>query len=71
VDLALFTAGGLAVLRMIERQDYDVLSHRPSLSKWAKARLFASVYLRTRLGLAPLGQRHLQGAGSVRGAGSA
>ncbi|MBI2965851.1 MAG: squalene synthase HpnC [Chloroflexi bacterium] len=55
VDLALFTAGGLAVLRMIERQDYDVLNHRPALSKWAKARLFAAVYLRTRVGLAPIG----------------
>lgn len=60
VDIALFTAGGLAVLRMIERQDYDVLSRRPALSKWAKARLFASVYLRTRVGLAPLGSAALR-----------
>jgi squalene synthase HpnC len=57
LDLALFTAGGLAVLRMIEKQDYDVLSRRPALSKWGKARLFAGVYLRTRLGLAPLSSR--------------
>jgi len=32
VDLALFSLGGLAVLRKIERQGYDTLSRRPSLS---------------------------------------
>ena len=54
VDIALFTAGGLAVLRTIERQDYDVLSKRPSLGKLGKARLFVGAYLRSRLGLTPL-----------------
>ena len=54
VDVALFTAGGLAVLRAIERQDYDVLSRRPTLSRWSKARLLAVALLRTRLGLSPL-----------------
>lgn len=57
IDVALFTAGGLGVLRAIERQDYDVLSARPRLSKWAKARLLGSALIRTRLGLAPLPQR--------------
>jgi squalene synthase HpnC len=33
VDLALFSLGGLAILRKIERQDYDTLSRRPSLSR--------------------------------------
>ncbi len=54
VDIALFTAGGLAVLRAIERQDYDVLSRRPALTKFDKAKLFAGAYFRARLGLAPL-----------------
>ena len=51
LDVALFTAGGLAVLRAVERQGYDVLSRRPSLSRAHKARLFLSVWIRTRLGL--------------------
>ncbi len=54
VDVALFTAGGLAVLRAIERQDYDVLSRRPALSRWSKARLLAAAVFRRRLGLSPL-----------------
>ncbi len=32
VDLSLFSLGGLAILRKIERQGYDTLSQRPSLS---------------------------------------
>ncbi len=32
IDLALFSLGGLAILRKIERQDYDTLSRRPTLS---------------------------------------
>ena len=54
VDLALFTAGGLSILRAIERQDYDVLSRRPALSRWGKARLLALAVLRSRLGFSPL-----------------
>jgi phytoene/squalene synthetase len=54
VDLALFTAGGLSVLRAIERQDYDVLSSRPAISKWNKVRMLVSAYARTRLGFNPL-----------------
>ena len=37
VDLDLFSRGGLEILRAIERQDYDVLSIRPVLSKAAQA----------------------------------
>lgn len=54
IDVALFTAGGVAVLDLIERQGFDVLSHRPSLSKSAKTRLFLKTYLRTKLGLRPV-----------------
>jgi squalene synthase HpnC len=36
LDLDLFSRGGLEVLRAIERQDYDVLSARPSISKRTK-----------------------------------
>ena len=36
VDLDLFSRGGLEILRAIERQDYDVLSGRPSISKGTK-----------------------------------
>ena len=39
LDLELFTAGGRAVLRAIEAQGYDVLSHRPTISDWQKGRL--------------------------------
>jgi squalene synthase HpnC len=40
LDLDLFSRGGLEILRAIERQDYDVLTARPAISK------------RTKLGLA-------------------
>jgi squalene synthase HpnC len=36
LDLELFSRGGLGILRAIERQDYDVLSRRPTLSRGAK-----------------------------------
>jgi len=39
LDLELFNRGGLEILRAIERQDYDVLGSRPSLSRGAKLRL--------------------------------
>ncbi len=46
IDVALFTKGGMAVLEAIKDQDYDVLSRRPSLSRWKKARLFLSTWAR-------------------------
>ena len=49
LDVALFTAGGAAVLRAIERQGYDVLSRRPSLSRTRKALLFLSTWARMHL----------------------
>jgi phytoene/squalene synthetase len=39
LDLDLFSQGGLEILRAIERQDYDVLRARPSISKPRKAAL--------------------------------
>ena len=39
LDLELFSGGGLAILRAIERRNYDVLSRRPSLSKATKFNL--------------------------------
>lgn len=38
-QISLFEQGGRAILRAIERQNYDTLSHRPSLSAWQKGRL--------------------------------
>lgn len=39
LDLELFSRGGLAILDAIEKQDYDVLTRRPSLSKFRKGEL--------------------------------
>lgn len=39
LDLDLFSRGGLEILRAIERQDYDVLSARPAITKRAKLAL--------------------------------
>jgi squalene synthase HpnC len=39
VDLDLFSRGGLAVLRKIEKQDYDTISRRPKLGKLDRAAL--------------------------------
>ena len=33
IDIELFSRGGLEILNAIERQDYDVLTHRPAISK--------------------------------------
>jgi squalene synthase HpnC len=39
IDLELFSRGGLKVLEKIERQDYNVLAARPSISKFERAGL--------------------------------
>ena len=39
LDLDLFSRGGLEILRAIERQDYDVLSARPAITKGTKIQL--------------------------------
>ncbi|QVL31743.1 squalene synthase HpnC [Telmatocola sphagniphila] len=40
IDIELFRQGGLAILRKIEEQNYDVLSRRPKLRKVEKLKLF-------------------------------
>jgi squalene synthase HpnC len=49
LDLDLISHGGLEILRCIERQDYDVLSARPVVTKRAKMRLAAGAVGRTLL----------------------
>lgn len=44
-DIELFSRGGLAILRAIERQDYDVLKSRPVISKRRKILLLARAAL--------------------------
>jgi squalene synthase HpnC len=39
LDLDLFSRGGLEILRAVERQNYDVLSARPAISKSTKFKL--------------------------------
>jgi squalene synthase HpnC len=43
VDIELFSRGGMEILRLIERQNYDVLSHRPHLGKSQTMMLGVSV----------------------------
>jgi squalene synthase HpnC len=53
LDLELFSRGGLAILQAIEKQDYNVLTRRPSLSKLRKAKLvFRALVGRVALGRA-------------------
>ena len=52
LDVALFSLGGMKVLDAIERQGYDVLSRRPTLSKATRIGLM----LRTTLRLGLLGR---------------
>ena len=49
LDIALFTQGGLHILKAIERQGYDVLSRRPALSKLARTRLALTTALTMKL----------------------
>jgi squalene synthase HpnC len=49
LDVALFSVGGMKVLDAIERQNYDVLSRRPEVSKATKIRLMLSTMLKLRL----------------------
>lgn len=46
LDLRLFTAGGRAILRAIERQDYDVLSRRPTTSSRQKLWMLSQALVR-------------------------
>jgi squalene synthase HpnC len=44
-QVSLFAAGGRAIAEAIRRQDFDTLSHRPSLSKWQKGKLVLTALL--------------------------
>ena len=46
ISVRLFIGGGLAILAAIRRQEYDVWSRRPVVSKWTKLWLLARAYLR-------------------------
>ena len=46
VDLELFSAGGMCVLDKIEKQNYDVLSRRPSISKLERVGLLVGTLAR-------------------------
>jgi squalene synthase HpnC len=48
--VALFIRGGLTILEAIKRQDYDVWTRRPEVSKWRKTRLVADIWWRLRRG---------------------
>lgn len=50
LSVALFVYGGLEILGAIRAQDYDVLSRRPTVSKWAKLSLAADCWWRLRRG---------------------
>jgi squalene synthase HpnC len=49
IDVELFSRGGTAILDAIEARGFDVLSRRPSLSKWTKLRLVARAAVAQRL----------------------
>jgi squalene synthase HpnC len=48
LDVALFIHGGLAILRAIRRQNFDVWTRRPRVSKMEKLRLFFNCWRRLR-----------------------
>ncbi|MEE9199702.1 MAG: squalene synthase HpnC [Dehalococcoidia bacterium] len=48
VDLELFSLGGMKVLDAIEKNGYDVLSHRPTISRLDKVKLLVPVLIKHR-----------------------
>jgi len=52
VDIELFSRGGMEILRLIERQNFDVLARRPHLDRDRMALLLGSTLLRRLLGRA-------------------
>ena len=49
LDIALFTLGGMKVLDAIEGQNYDVLTRRPTLSRWTRIRLMTWSLIKMKL----------------------
>jgi squalene synthase HpnC len=54
-DVELFVEGGLAILRKIEQQGYDVLSRRPVVSRWEKGKLVSQAVWRRLRGVVGAG----------------
>jgi squalene synthase HpnC len=50
LDVALFVHGGLAILKVIRRQDFDVWTRRPVVSKMEKMRILARCWWRNQRG---------------------
>ena len=50
LDIALFIHGGLAILQAIRRQDFDVWTKRPTVTKMEKFRLLAQCWWRLKSG---------------------
>jgi squalene synthase HpnC len=50
IDLDLFSRGGMCILYKIEQQDYDVLSHRPKVSKLERVGLLISALMGASMG---------------------
>jgi squalene synthase HpnC/squalene synthase HpnD len=57
IDIELFSRGGLAILEAVERDGYNTLERRPSLSKWKQASLLAGT-LGAKLAISIRGERH-------------
>ena len=60
IDLELFSRGGMEILRLIERQNYDVLSHRPQLRGSQMAVLTGSVLVEKLLSPRPVAAARLE-----------
>ena len=60
LELSLFTLGGLSILRKIEKNNFDTISMRPTLSKLDKIYIFTSVYFRMKLGLTPVSKKNFK-----------
>ncbi len=67
LDLELFSRGGLAILQAIEKQDFNVLARRPSLSGYRKVELaLRALAGRVALGRADLGNEAEKSPRSAR-----
>jgi phytoene/squalene synthetase len=53
LDVALFVHGGSAILEAIRRQEYDVWTRRPVVSKAEKLQLFLRCWWQLRQGRIP------------------
>ena len=58
LDLSLFIMGGLSILRKIEKNNFDTITKRPTLSKLDKIKIFISIYCRIKLGLNPISDKN-------------